>query len=244
MLRFKMLTQSGRPLFARTAPLKRRIFVLTDLSEIKLEPFWWDTAPLRSLRPTAMSQQCDVAIVGAGYTGLSAALELAKAGRDVQVFEKDRPGEGASTRNGGVTSGNLRISLSEAIDKYDLEKAKALYRESHEARIFLRDLIAENEIDCDFDMSGRFTGALNDKDYDELCREADLLNRHLDIGAYSVSKSDLTNEIGSKLYSGGLIRPDIGVFHPAKYLSALLESLYRRRGGHSQQDARAWHSKK
>ncbi len=170
-----------------------------------------------------MPQQCDVAIVGGGYTGLSAALELAKAGRDVQVFEKDRPGEGASTRNGGVTSGNLRISFSEAIKKFGIEKAKALYRESHEARIFLRDLIVENNIDCDFKMSGRFTGALNDKDYDELCREANLLKKHLDIEAYSVSKADLANEIGSKLYSGGLIRPDIGVFHPAKYLSALLD---------------------
>jgi glycine/D-amino acid oxidase-like deaminating enzyme len=195
---------------------------LTQSSHTKFEPFWWEAAPLRTPQAVAIQQQCDVAIVGAGYTGLSAGLALAKAGRSVQIFEKDRPGEGASTRNGGITSGTLRISLASAITKFGLRKGTALYREGVDARNFLRDLITENAIDCDFKMSGRFTGALGQADYDELCREGELLNEHIGIEAYAVSKADLSGETGSKLYYGGLIRPDIGQFDPGKFFAGLL----------------------
>ena len=78
---------------------------------VKSTPIWWEDAPPVSVAPQPVAPSCDVAIVGAGYTGLSAAITLARAGRQVQVFDKMRAGEGASSRNGGIASGNLRPSL-------------------------------------------------------------------------------------------------------------------------------------
>ena len=108
---------------------------------------------------------CDVAIVGAGYTGLSAAITLARAGRTVQVFDRQRPGEGASTRNGGITSGNLRPSNDDLARRFGPEAAQAINEESKAAREDLYRFIAEEQIDCDFALVGRFAGAYAPSDY-------------------------------------------------------------------------------
>src|SRR3954453_17556517 len=71
-------------------------------------PYWWEAAPLRSLPQQALPKKLDVLIVGAGYTGLSAGLVLAREGRSVAAFDAMNPGEGASSRNGGITSANIR----------------------------------------------------------------------------------------------------------------------------------------
>ena len=78
--------------------------------------------------------ECDVVVVGSGYTGLAAARVLAKEGRSVQVFDRQRAGEGASTRNGGIASGSLRMSFPKAIDRLGETAAVALYREAEDAR--------------------------------------------------------------------------------------------------------------
>jgi 2-polyprenyl-6-methoxyphenol hydroxylase-like FAD-dependent oxidoreductase len=75
-------------------------------------PYWWEEAPRPDPPQTALADDCDVAIIGAGYTGLAAAIELARAGRSVQVFDKSRAGEAASSRSGGIGSGNLRLSFA------------------------------------------------------------------------------------------------------------------------------------
>jgi ribulose 1,5-bisphosphate synthetase/thiazole synthase len=58
--------------------------------------YWWEEAPLAALDRKSVAPAADVVIVGAGYTGLGAAIKLARAGRSVQVFDKQHPGEGAS----------------------------------------------------------------------------------------------------------------------------------------------------
>ncbi len=72
--------------------------------------YWWEEASPRSAPAMDWSDKTDIAIIGCGFTGLSAALTLALAGREVVVLEKNLIGEGASTRNGGITSGNIRLS--------------------------------------------------------------------------------------------------------------------------------------
>ncbi len=192
-------------------------------SLISLTPYWWEAAPLSESAEHAIPETCDVAIVGAGYTGLSAARVLAAAGLSVHIFDKQRVGEGASSRNGGILSGNLRIGLSAAIRKYGVEVAVALYHEGVAAREYLAATIKDNNIDCDFQMNGRFTGALNLEDFEAMKREADVLNTHIGIGAEAIAKPDLPHATGSTAYSGGLLRPDIGMFHPAKFHRGLLE---------------------
>src|SRR5690606_21985703 len=101
---------------------------------IRSDPYWWEAAPPATLPREPVRGKCDVVIVGAGYTGLSAAITLARAGRSVQVFDKMRPGEGASTRNGGIASGNLRPSFDELSKKFGEATARALLMEAKVAR--------------------------------------------------------------------------------------------------------------
>src|SRR6185295_2501681 len=105
-------------------------------------PYWWEHAPPVSLRRADVQARSDVVIVGAGYTGLSAALTLARAGRSVQVFDKMRPGEGASTRNGGIASGNLRPGFSAMVKAFGEARAKAIQLEAKAAREDLIEFIA------------------------------------------------------------------------------------------------------
>src|SRR5262245_15027694 len=93
-------------------------------------PYWWEHAPPATLPKTDVQAKCDVVIVGAGYTGLGAALTLARAGRTVQVFDRQHPGEGASTRNGGIASGNLRPSYRRMVAKFGRARADALQAEA------------------------------------------------------------------------------------------------------------------
>ena len=189
---------------------------------IRNEPYWWEAAPPSILDQTPLSPRSDVVIVGAGYTGLSAGLTLARAGRSVQIFDAMRPGEGASTRNGGIASGSLRHSFAEHVKRFGETRAIGIDREGKAAREDLARFIAEEGIDCDFKLTGRFTGASQQKDYESLAREADRLVKALGIEAQAVPRSELRSAIGTDFYHGGLVRKDIGGLHPAKLHAGML----------------------
>ena len=74
-------------------------------------PYWWEHAPPTSVDTPALPARADVAVIGSGYTGLSAALTLARAGRSVIVLDSGIPGIGASSRNGGMLGHSLKPSL-------------------------------------------------------------------------------------------------------------------------------------
>ncbi len=184
--------------------------------------YWWREAPLTTLPVKPVDPTCDVAIVGAGYTGLSAAITLARAGRSVQVFDKQKPGEGASTRNGGITSGNLRPSSAKLASRFGAPRAAAIIEEGKTAREDLYRFIAEEKIDCDFALVGRFAGASAARDYERLARDADGLNRDFGIEAYAVPRADQHDYLGTQFYHGGSVRMDIGGIHPAKLHAGML----------------------
>jgi glycine/D-amino acid oxidase-like deaminating enzyme len=189
---------------------------------ISAEPYWWLAAPLASPPQISVPPTTDVAIIGAGYTGLSAAITLARAGRSVQVFDKQRPGEGASSRNGGITSGNLRPSHAELVAKFGAARADAIQAESKAAREDLYHFIAEEGIDCDFKLTGRFTGAVTPKLYDQQAREAERLARTLGVDTYVVPRAEQRHVLGTEFYFGGSMRMDIGGLHPAKLHAGML----------------------
>src|SRR5260370_4782446 len=189
---------------------------------MKRDPYWWVAAPLARTAPMPVDPRCDVVIMGAGYTGLSAAITLARAGRSVQVFDRQKPGEGASSRNGGITSGNLRLSFAEMTKRFGEARATAILAEAKLAREDLYRFLAEEKIDCDFKLVGRFAGAAAPGDYDGLAREADLLHKTLGIEAYAVQRSGQRGLIGTDYYHGGNVRMDIGGLHPAKFHAEML----------------------
>lgn len=189
---------------------------------LNTDPYWWEAAPLPEPAGPALARDTDVAVVGAGYAGLSAALTLARAGRRVRVFDKDRPGEGASSRNGGIASGSLRISFSEMIARMGLERAKAIYGEGKRAREDLARFVDAEGIDCDFSLAGRFGGAVRPAHYERMAREAELMRRHLGIASYAVPKAEQHRELGTDFYHGGVVRPDIGGLHPGRLHAGML----------------------
>jgi len=204
---------------------------MNQKAEIELSPYWWEAAPLSETAsdPVPPPSKADVVIVGAGFAGLTAALTLVRAGRQVIVVDAMRPGEGASSRNGGICSGNVKFSFGTLIDKMGIDGAKSLYGEGVLARNALAELIFEENIECDFDLVGRFDGANSPKAYEQLGRESDLLNKHLNLGVEVVPKSEQHKELGTDHYFGGRVRPDIGGVHPAKLHAGLL--LRCRDGG-------------
>ncbi|MDP6602756.1 MAG: FAD-binding oxidoreductase, partial [Rhodospirillales bacterium] len=176
---------------------------MTD--DLNIDPYWWRAAPMQETLERALPESVDVAIVGAGYAGLSAALTLARGGRSVAVFEKDRPGEGASSRNGGIASGNIKVGFGKLIATAGLEHATAIYREGMAARDDLARFVEQEGIDCNYQPVGRFTGAVKPSHYEAQGRETDLMNRHLGLGAHMVARADQHAEIGSDFYHGGLV---------------------------------------
>jgi glycine/D-amino acid oxidase-like deaminating enzyme len=166
--------------------------------------------------------RCDVVIVGAGYTGLSAGLTLARAGRHVQIFDRQRAGEGASTRNGGIASGNLAPSYRQMVRKFGQARATALQAEAKAAREDLAQFIDREDIDCEFRLTGRFTGAAMPSAYESLAREADLLRKTLGIEAHAIPRAEQKDVLGTAFYHGGLLRRDIGGLHPAKLHRGML----------------------
>jgi glycine/D-amino acid oxidase-like deaminating enzyme len=189
---------------------------------IRSDPYWWEAAPPATLPREPVRGKSDVVIVGAGYTGLSAAITLARAGRSVQVFDKMRPGEGASTRNGGIASGNLRPGYDELAKKFGEVTARALLLEAKAAREDLAEFITREGIDCEYAMTGRFAGASTAGDYERLAREADMLKARTGIEAYAVPRSEQRQYLGTDYYHGGAVRMDIGGLHPAKLHAGML----------------------
>ncbi|MEQ1612740.1 MAG: FAD-dependent oxidoreductase, partial [Hyphomicrobiaceae bacterium] len=72
--------------------------------DCKLVPYWWDHVPRPTLPPQALPAKADVVVIGSGYTGLHAALQTARGGRDTVVIDAEAAGFGCSTRNGGQIS--------------------------------------------------------------------------------------------------------------------------------------------
>ncbi len=194
---------------------------------ISTEPYWWEAAPPVSSPQVPVAKACDVVIVGAGYTGLSAAITLARAGRSVMVFDKLRPGEGASTRNGGMASGSLRPGLGELTRTFGEVRAKGILHESKLAREDLARFIRDENIACDFALTGRFTGADSPAAYERLAREAETLRRELKIDVRAVPRAEQRDYLGTDLYHGGLARDDIGGLHPAKLHRGMLEAAQK-----------------
>ena len=89
--------------------------IFTD--DFKEQPYWWDAAPRPRWPEIALPAKLDVAVIGSGYTGLSAALTLSRSGRQPFVFEAETPGWGASTRAAGHVGRQLKWTFAELVER-------------------------------------------------------------------------------------------------------------------------------
>jgi glycine/D-amino acid oxidase-like deaminating enzyme len=160
--------------------------------------------------------------VGSGYTGLCATLELARGGRHVVVLDAEDAGWGCSSRNGGQVSTSIKPSFDELSARHGKDAAFAIRREGINALAWIDDFIAREKIDCDWARVGRFHGAHNTAAFETLAREAMRQTKGIEIEAHVVPRAEQRSEIGSDRYFGGVVYPNPGSLHPAKYHLGLL----------------------
>jgi len=189
---------------------------------IKEVPYWWATAPeLPSYADKLLPQRADVVVIGSGYTGLSAARNLARRGASVVVLEKETIGWGASSRNGGQVLTGLAIGPGALIKQVGLERAKAMYAASLRGLDFIEELIRAEQIECDFQRVGHIEAACKPAHFEHFQHAQELLARDFNHSIRVLDRSQQREELGTDYYHGILIDERSAGVQPAKYVRGL-----------------------
>lgn len=196
---------------------------------MKLESYWTDTA----LRFTGaevgpVEGAVDVAVVGGGFTGLSAALALAQRGAAVVVLEAEKVASAASGRNGGHVNNGTSVDFGHLVDKLGLPAARALYHAYDAAVDTVERIVREQQITCDFRRCGKIKLAAKPEHYEKLARTFDLLHRETDPETALVPASRLRAEVGSDRFYGGLVHAKSAQVHMGRFGTGLAEAAQRQ----------------
>lgn len=189
--------------------------------DFKTDPYWWEAARPDHAEERDLPDACDVLVIGSGFAGLSASLELKRNGVDVCVVDAEALGWGASSRNGGHVSGGVNIGKSSGLPA---KQINAMIEEAAESYQHLEDVIEREKIDCFYRRSGRFVGAHCPSAYARLERRVDELNAHADSGAEMIPRERQREELNTDFYYGGMTVELSGCLHPALYHRGLLKA--------------------
>ena len=192
---------------------------------------WASTAePLRTFPSLSDEVQADVVIIGAGYTGLSAAHHIAKSGLTPIVLEANRPGWGASGRNGGVITAKFRQSFRGIDAAHGRAMARRMYEIAHESTEIVEELVSEFGItSARLTRSGQVKAAHNQTTLQAAVDEACWMKREMgDADVRTLDARQVRDETGSQAFVGGVLNPGSGGIHPLNYLHGLAEGLAQR----------------
>jgi glycine/D-amino acid oxidase-like deaminating enzyme len=186
------------------------------------KPYWWDTARLQAEGPpTPVPERADVAIIGAGYTGLAAARELGRRGVQSVVLEAETTGWGASSRNGGMVLTGLKLGVPELQAKVGRELTAQMYQASMESIECVEQIVNEEKIECNFSRCGHLEVASKPGHYRRFAQWAELIARDFGREVRLVPREALSSEIGSGIYYGGLVDEGSAGVNPARYVAGL-----------------------
>src|SRR5271165_3960601 len=168
-----------------------------------------------------LPEAVDVAVIGAGFTGLSAARTLAQRGAKVAVLESETVGWGASSRNGGMVLTGMKLGVNQLISKYGRERTQRMYAASLASIDCVEQIVKEEAIACDFSRCGHLEVACKQKHFDDYARQAEVIAREFNHNLRVVQKNDLDTEIGSTIYHGGMVDEVSAGCNPARYVAGL-----------------------
>lgn len=196
--------------------------------DFKAQPFWWEAHRPSALPELTLPREARVVIVGAGYAGLSAALELTALGLVCLVLDVNEPGFGASTRNGGMVSGGVNVGKRYLSKPMPADEAAPFMADAADAFTLIEDLIAKEKIDCGWTKAGYFLGAWCKSHYDDMAKKVAHLNAEAKSNSYLVPQERQREEIGSDYYRGGMVVGRAAHLHPALFFKGLLELCQKR----------------
>lgn len=193
------------------------------LDHTKLAPYWWDDVPRPTLPDTPLPATVDVAVIGAGYTGLHAALQTARGGRSTLVLDAEEAGWGCSTRNGGQVSTSIKPGFELLAKRHGSTRAFEILQEGQRSLSWIADFVEREQIECDFARVGRFHAAHNAAQYEALAARVERQPKGLEVAAHMVPRAEQRRELGSDAYWGGAVYEQHCSVHPARYHQGLLE---------------------
>jgi gamma-glutamylputrescine oxidase len=170
--------------------------------------------PFPTLPTLQQDVRADVCVIGAGYTGLGAALELATRGVSVVVLEAAQVGSGGSGRNGGQVHTGQRNDQGWLEKALGRDAALALWRMSQDARAHLLALIAEHDIACDFRPGMIHARHRKGGEAQDAAHVAFMRDRYGYDQLALVDAAALADELGTDVYHGGLVDRGGGHLHP------------------------------
>ncbi len=192
-------------------------------ADFKDTPYWWEAAPRVTARPAPPPASADVVIVGSGFTGLNAAIDLARAGRSVVVLDAEDLGHGGSTRNAGYVGQTLKHSFRDLQLSYGDAFAVEVYREMKMAFDSVAERVEQEQIACGFKVRGRIILSKSRRQYDDVADEFERRRKHLGTEFHMMSAQEVRAEVASELFMGGLMVPSLASIHPGLYHQGLLD---------------------
>ncbi len=196
---------------------------------MKLESYWLDTAePAGDFRRRDLPDRADVAIIGAGLTGLSTAVHLARQGAEVVLLDTHTVGWGASGRNGGMATTGLAIPYPTAVARYGQETAGTMFRAYNDAIDTVEKLVADEGVSCHFARTGKLTLACKPSHYVAFEKSAELLDAHLGYQVDLVPARRIRSEIGSDFYHGAMVDPLAAGVHVGELCAGLARAATGR----------------
>jgi len=183
--------------------------------------YWLTTVEMPRIEASAFPETADVAIIGAGFTGLSAARTLAQKGARVAVLESETLGWGASSRNGGMVLTGMKLGVEQLISMYGRERTQRMYAASLKSIDCVEQMVREEKIDCKFFRCGHLEVACKQKHFDGYARQAEVIQREFNHQVRIVPRDQLRAEIGSDIYYGGMVDDVSAGLNPAQYVAGL-----------------------
>jgi len=195
---------------------------------MQFKSYWHDTAPQFVGAPQGpIEGQVDVAVIGGGFTGLSAARSLAKSGARVALLEAEHVGHGGSGRNGGHLNNGLAHSYLAAKTSLGPERAQAIYRTLDAAVDTIERIVNEEGIACDFRRAGKLKLASKPTHFEQIARNFEAVNREVDPDTALLSRADLRGEIGSDAFYGAMLSKKSAMMHMGRFVHGLAEAAAR-----------------